>query len=362
MPYPDNITKTILIVKEQPAHQQMIQTLLEEAGYDCLVASDGFQALRLLEKVSCTLLISDVHMSKMDGVELLATVRRLYPHLAVIMQSEPLSAKNPQETIAKHKSKELLRQIKKTLDRRERDTSTREQPSHQPKQDRRTRELELVRKESMAILSRAAEFRDNETAQHNIRIGLYCELLATRTGLSSEHCKLILQASPLHDVGKIGIPDKVLLKPGRLTKREFTIIKTHCEIGCRILADTKSEVFQLGKIIAASHHEKYDGSGYPNGLREESIPLEGRITAICDVFDALTSKRIYKEAMTTEKALDIMQEKRGRHFDPQLLDIFLNNIEEILEIRKKYQDQLPRKILLQDKRGDKQIVTLSEAI
>lgn len=362
MPYPDNITKTILIVKEQPAHQQMIKTLLEEAGYDCLVAADGFEALRLLEKVSCTLLISDVHMSKMDGVELLATVRRLYPHLAVIMQSAPLSPKDQQEAIANHKGKALLKQITKTLYRRERDTITREQHPQQLQRDRRTRELELARKESMAILSRAAEFRDNETAQHNIRIGLYCELLATHTGLSSKHCKLIRQASPLHDVGKIGIPDKVLLKPGPLTKTEFAIIKTHCEIGCRILAETKSEVFQLGKIIAASHHERYDGSGYPNGLRGESIPFEGRIVAICDVFDALTSKRIYKEAMTTKKALDIMQKKRGRHFDPPLLDIFLENIAEILEIRDKHQDQLPHELLLQDKGDDKEIVTLSEAI
>lgn len=340
----------------------MIKTLLEKAGYDCLVATDGFEALRLLEKVSCTLLISDVHMSKMDGVELLATVRRLYPHLAVIMQSTPLSLKGTQGSISKHEDKELLRQITKTLHRRERDSTTKEQRPHKPQQDRRTRELELARKESMAILSRAAEFRDNETAQHNTRIGLYCELLAQHTGLASKHCKLIRQASPLHDVGKIGIPDKVLLKPGRLSEVEFSIIKTHCEIGCRILAETKSEVFQLGKIIAASHHEKYDGSGYPSGLTGQSIPLEGRITAICDVFDALTSKRIYKEAMTTEKALTVMLEKRGRHFDPQLLDIFLDNIEAILAIKEKHQDQLPHELLLQDERDNEQDITLSEAI
>jgi putative two-component system response regulator len=187
-------------------------------------------------------------------------------------------------------------------------------------------------------LGKAAEFRDNETAQHTIRMSHYCRLLAHQYGLSDSQCELIRLASPLHDIGKIGISDKILLKPGKLTPEEFAIIQQHPEIGYRILADAKSDSLRLGASIAYTHHEKFDGTGYPRKMQGASIPIEGRIAAICDVFDALTTNRVYKAAIEVDKAIEIIVEGRGKHFDPELLDIFLNNMDAVIQIRKECAD------------------------
>ena len=342
-----NITKTILIVKEHPSDQQLFKTLLEGEGYDCLIATDGLEALRLLQKVTCSLLIFDARMADMTGVELLTEVRYLYPDLAVMLLSH--QHQNGRPHLATHGKEplpfdgaDILNNITTTLQRREQDKlSPKEAPPSKQLIDKRTQELHLARQESMSILSRAAEFRDDETAQHTVRIGLYSELLAQKIGLHQHHCDLIRHASPLHDVGKIGIPDEVLLKPGRLNDAEFKVIQTHCEIGSRILAETKSEVFQLGKVIAYTHHEKFNGTGYPHGLKAARIPLEGRIVAICDVFDALTTRRIYKEAIPPDKAMTTMKKERGNHFDPELLDLFMTHIDAVWQIRARHKDKKP---------------------
>lgn len=187
--------------------------------------------------------------------------------------------------------------------------------------------------ETIMRLSIAVETRDQETGDHIERMGRYCALLAEKMGWSQERCELIRIASPLHDVGKIAIPDAVLLKPGALSPEERIVMERHAEIGHEILAGSDSPLLDLAAEIALSHHERWDGDGYPNGLKGNAIPIEGRMAAIADVFDALTSDRVYRPAMTVERALAIMSEGRGAHFDPELLDLFFDSIVEVLMIR-----------------------------
>jgi putative two-component system response regulator len=179
----------------------------------------------------------------------------------------------------------------------------------------------------------AAEYRDLDTAGHIRRISDHCALLGEKAGLLEEEVEILRYTSPMHDVGKIGVPDAILLKPGRLTPEERTIMEQHTVIGAKILGDSDSVILRESEVVAISHHEKWDGSGYPNGVKGDEIPRVGRIAAIADVFDALSSPRCYKPAFPEEKVLAIMHEGRGRHFDPDLLDTFLDNFKGHAEIR-----------------------------
>lgn len=184
-------------------------------------------------------------------------------------------------------------------------------------------ELEIAQAETVRRLSMAVEFRDEDTGAHIERIGRFSTLLAEQVGMEEEFCLRMVHAAPLHDVGKVAIPDAILLKPGRLTTEERAIVETHAEEGHRLLKGSSSAILDLAATIALSHHEKWDGSGYPRGVKGEAIPIEGRIVAIADVFDALTSDRVYRNAFTVEEAVEMMRSERGRHFDPVLLDAFL---------------------------------------
>lgn len=184
-------------------------------------------------------------------------------------------------------------------------------------------ELEIAQSETVRRLSMAVEFRDEDTGAHIERIGRFSTLLAERIGLERELCERLSYAAPLHDVGKVAIPDAILLKPGPLTAEERAIVETHAEEGHRLLRGSSSSILDMAATIALSHHEKWDGSGYPRGLTGEAIPIEGRIVAVADVFDALTSDRVYRTAYTVEQAVQMMRAQRGLHFDPGLLDAFL---------------------------------------
>jgi HD-GYP domain-containing protein (c-di-GMP phosphodiesterase class II) len=184
-------------------------------------------------------------------------------------------------------------------------------------------ELEIAQSETVRRLSMAVEFRDEDTGAHIERIGRFSTLLAQQAGLDGELCERLGYAAPLHDVGKVAIPDAILLKPGPLTAEERAIVETHAEEGHRLLRGSSSSILDMAATIALSHHEKWDGSGYPRGLAGEAIPIEGRIVAVADVFDALTSDRVYRSAYTLEQAVELMREQRGRHFDPVLIDTFL---------------------------------------
>lgn len=195
-----------------------------------------------------------------------------------------------------------------------------------------TRELIKREHETLKILGKTAEYKDPETAAHTSRVAHYSKLMAREYGLSSSEQEVIFYAAPFHDLGKVGIEDRILLKPAKLSNEEFEIMKNHSKIGYDILKGSKSKYLQAGAIIALTHHEKFDGTGYPQGLKGEEIDIYGRIVAISDVFDALTSKRPYKEPWSIEKASQLLKNEKGKHFDPKIVDIFLSHSEEILDI------------------------------
>lgn len=186
--------------------------------------------------------------------------------------------------------------------------------------------------ETIYILGRAAEYKDNETGFHIQRVGHYARLLAEGLGLSEHEQDIIYHAAPLHDIGKLGIPDAILTKPGKLTVEEFGVIKTHPQIGHDMLAESKSLYLKRGALIAVSHHEKWDGSGYPQGLKGDSIPVEGRMVAIADVFDALLSERPYKKAWPLKDVMSFFKENAGSHFDPNLIEVLFDHLSDVINI------------------------------
>ena len=204
---------------------------------------------------------------------------------------------------------------------------------HQRTEQLRETQLEVIRR-----LGLAAEFRDDDTGLHITRMSRFCAKLAKAAGLSDADCEILLHAAPMHDIGKIGIPDSILLKPGKLEDEEFEIMKTHTLIGGELLAGSTSPVMELAQVIALNHHEKWNGRGYPAGKKEEEIPFVARIASICDVFDALTSERPYKNAWPVEKALALIEEQAGNDFDPNLAKLFLEISDEIVQMREDLQE------------------------
>lgn len=339
----------ILIVDDEPQIRRVIAAIVELEGYEYLLAEDAETALEILEKEPVDLVISDINMNVMSGVELLGIAVKRFPDLAMIMVTGVDDRETAIETLhmgaygyvtKPFQANELVINIANALRRRHLEIDNRrhrEQLEHLIEE--RTAELFQSREETIHILSKAAEFRDNETAKHTIRMGYYSEVLARLCGQPEAFCRKIKIAAPLHDVGKIGISDTILLKPGKLTTEEFEIMKSHCEIGYRILSESTSEILSVGAEIALNHHEKFNGAGYPRGLAGTDIPLTGRIGAICDVFDALTTERPYKGASTPEEAKMIMSEGRGSHFDPEIYDHFDSNFHLFVAIRNRFSDK-----------------------
>jgi putative two-component system response regulator len=202
-----------------------------------------------------------------------------------------------------------------------------------------TEEIRAREREMIIRLSKAAEHRDPETGQHLLRMANYSRLIAGELGLSPDEQDLILQAAPMHDIGKVATPDAILLKPGKLTEEEFFIMKQHASIGHAILDGSECGLISTAAILALTHHEKFDGSGYPNGLKGEDIPLYGRIVAVADVFDALTSPRPYKRAWTLEEACQFLKDNSSSHFDPKCVNAFFNVWDDVLDIHQRYQDE-----------------------
>jgi response regulator RpfG family c-di-GMP phosphodiesterase len=197
-------------------------------------------------------------------------------------------------------------------------------------------ELEETQKEIVFIVGTIGEYRTKELGNHVKRVASYSYLLAKYYGLSPKECELLKYASPMHDIGKVAIADSILNKPGKLTNQERAMMQTHTQIGYQLLKNSERKLLQVASIIAYQHHEKYDGTGYPQGLKQEKIHIYGRITALADVFDALGSDRVYKKAWDDEKIFELIKEERGKHFDPVLVDIFFEHLDEFLEIRDKY--------------------------
>jgi putative two-component system response regulator len=344
----DSQQQTILIVDDESQVRGVIGAIVKMEGYLYFMAEDAESALEMLAVQHVDLLISDIKMKGMTGMDLLRIVLKRHPDLAVIMVTGIDDRETAIETLhmgaygyvtKPFQANEIIINIANALRRRQLEIENRRHREElEILVEERTRELFKSREESIHILSKAAEFRDNETAKHTIRMGHSSEQLARLSGLPHAQCRNIKYAAPLHDVGKIGISDTILLKPGKLTTEEFEAMKAHCEIGYRILSESTSDVLILGAEIALNHHEKFDGSGYPRGLSGENIPITGRIAAICDVFDALTSERVYKKAIPPDEALVIMTEGRGSHFDPRLFDHFAEHFASFVAIRTQFAD------------------------
>ncbi|MGH2736444.1 MAG: response regulator [Actinomycetota bacterium] len=354
---------TILVVDDEEAIARSLVRLLERSGYKCFSAGSAEEARGLLGAYSFDLLLTDMDLPGESGLELINTALRRDPNVATVMVTgfdDPTLATSALDMgaygyiIKPFEPNEILIGITNALRRRGLEIDNR---NHRDRLEATVRErtaelwnaisslertqeeLRTSREETIRRLSVAAEFRDDETARHIQRMSLCCELLGQRIGIDVERCELIRVASQMHDVGKIGIPDSILLKPGPLTPEERAIMERHAEIGHRILAGSSSDLLQLAATIAWTHHEKIDGTGYPRGLKGDEIPLEGRIAAICDVFDALTSNRIYKRAFPVGKAIDTMREAEGSHFDPEMLDVFFDAMDVVLTIKTQHPDR-----------------------
>jgi putative two-component system response regulator len=345
---------TILIVDDEPANLKLLDRMLRSQGYQQLVlVDDPREALAQYQHWRPDLVLLDINMPHLDGYQVLAQLTALEDPLlppVVILTAQHSKdfllralALGAREFITKPFDRtELLMRVRNLLDARLTHRLLHHQNEHlEQLVQARTRELYHTRLQVVQRLGKAAEYRDEETGNHILRMSHICTLLARAAGWSEAQCDLILNASPLHDVGKIGIPDAILLKPGKFDAQEWAVMQQHTHIGAQLLAGDDSELMQMASSIAITHHEKWDGSGYPHGLAGAEIPMAGRIAALADVFDALTSVRPYKPAWPVADALQLLDDNRGRHFDPDLVDIFFANLEEILAIRQRFAEPAP---------------------
>lgn len=333
---------TVLVVDDTPENIDILVGILAQ-DYKVKVAIDGPRALALAAKTVPDLILLDVMMPGMNGYEVCKRLKQdpLTSHIPVIFVTaltdvadetqgfelgavdyitKPVSAPVVKARVKTHLAlydqKRLLEQEVKA----------------------RTKELEDTRFEIIRRLGRAAEYKDNETGLHVIRMSHYARLLAVESGLPDKYCELIYNAAPMHDIGKIGTPDAILKKPDKLNEQEWLEMQRHAEIGAEIIGEHNDPLLEMARRIALTHHEKWDGTGYPNGLSGEDIPIEGRIVAIADVFDALTSIRPYKQAWSVAETMDLFERESGKHFDPELVVHFKQVIDEAIKIRDSYNE------------------------
>jgi putative two-component system response regulator len=330
-------------------------------GYQTETASDGVEALAKLA-LGVDLVLLDSQMPNMDGFEVAKRIRATsgFEFLPIIMVSGLDGAEEHRRALAVgindfiqkpidrdvlHLRSHWLLDLKRAHDRLnahkanlertvERRTAALREALEEMTEARR--QIYKAHLDTIRRLTIAAEFKDEVTARHIERIGLYSSVLGEALDMSPGQVETLLHAAPLHDVGKLGIPDHVLLKPGKLDDGEWAVMRTHTTLGSEILAGSDSSVIQMGQTIARSHHERWDGSGYPQGLSGTDIPLEARICAVVDFFDALTMDRPYRRALGTDAVLGMMREASGAHFDPDVLDVFFARLPKITEIRSGY--------------------------
>ncbi len=348
----------ILVVDDDHRNLRLIEAMLFPLDYEVILANDGEEALEKVKKVPPDVILLDVMMPKMDGFEVARRLKegedtRIIPVVMVTALREVEDRVKALEVGADDfltkpvEQTELRARVNSLLKVKAYNDHMRNyQKELEAEVTRRTKQLrqafEKIKAASLDTiyrLSRAAEHKDENTGDHIKRMSNYSAVVARRMGLNEETIEAILYAAPMHDVGKIGIPDHILLKPGKLDPDEWETMKQHAIIGAQILQGSDAEFIKLAEVVALTHHEKWDGSGYPDGLTGPKIPLAGRITAIADVFDALTSKRPYKEPFSLGKSFSIIKESRGSHFDPEVVDAFFAVEDEILAIKEEYKDR-----------------------
>lgn len=346
----DGDRERILVIEDDPQELKLLVHLLDQAGYRCSVAADAGGARRRVAEERFDLVLANVNLPGESGLHVVQHVLAEYPGTAAVMVTgidDPALANTAIEIgtygyiMKPFTANELLIGVKNALSRRkleiennaQRETLEEIVRARTAALERSAKRLKLSREETVRRLSRAVEYRDEETGGHTERMSAYCAMLAGKLGLDVESIRI---ASPMHDVGKVALPDHILLRPGALTPDERREMERHTLIGHQILSGSGSALLELGATIALTHHEKWDGSGYPRRLAGNAIPLEGQVAAVADVFDALTSDRPYRRAFPIEQAVEILRAERGRHFDPRLVDLFLENVDELSELRARY--------------------------
>ena len=341
----------IFIVDDEPANLKLLSKLLAGQGYRRTVQiQDSRTILERYHQERPDLILLDINMPYVDGYQVMQQLKALEDPLLppIIILTAQLGRDHlvkaltlgARDFVGKPFDRdELLMRVRNLLDAHLAHRLLFDQNAMLEEMVRsRTQALNQTRLQVVRRLSRAAELRDNETGLHILRMSQMSALLARCMGWDEAACDLMLHASPMHDVGKIGIPDAILLKPGPLDAEEWQIMRTHTSIGATILESDDSDLLQLACVIAQHHHEKWDGSGYPNGLRAEDIPLAGRIVAVADVVDALTSTRPYKSAWPVDEAVRVVHENAGTHFDPEVVEHFTQCLPKILAIRDQHQE------------------------
>ncbi len=332
--------ETVLIVDDITENIDVLEGLLRR-DYNIKFATNGQMAINIARKFLPDIILLDIIMPKMDGFE-----------VTKILKADPLTQDIPimfvtakDEDFDEAKGFELgaVDYITKPISpivlkgRVKTQLSLYNQKKYLAKQvNEKTKELIEARLDIIRKLGIAAEYKDRETGNHVVRMSKFCYYIAKAYGFNQEKMDLFLHASPMHDIGKLGVPDKILLKPGKLDKEEWEIMKSHCEIGANIIGATKTELMIASKIVACQHHEKWNGEGYPKGLKGEDIHIYARIAAIADVFDALISKRPYKEAWEVDKTVEYISSESGSHFDPEVVNAFMKALPDILKTIEKY--------------------------
>jgi putative two-component system response regulator len=315
----------ILVVDDEPANLKVMREVLAKT-YRMSFAKSGDAALALIEKELPKLILLDIMMPNMNGFDVCKAVKSnpATAHIPIIFVTALGDESDEFKGFELGAVDYITKPISPAIVRARVKTQLSLVQAEQLKQAH----VDLVER-----LGRAAEYKDTDTGEHIVRMSQYSKILALALGVPELHAEQLRQAAPMHDIGKIGIPDAILLKPGSLTFEEFEQMKQHTVIGAQILSNSSSPLLQLAHKLAIEHHEKWDGTGYPNGLKGEEISIEGRIVAIADVFDALTSKRPYKDAWGVQETVEHIRKQSGKHFDPLLVDLFIDNIDKIVEIK-----------------------------
>jgi putative two-component system response regulator len=344
----------IFVVDDEPVNLKLIERILASGGFeDVYTIQNSGDVLERYQELRPNLILLDINMPGLDGFGVLdqlkeGTVGRLPPIVFLTAQNDSEFRVKAFENgvldfIGKPFNRlELISRVKNllALENAHRELTNRNN-SLETIINMRTEALRRTQLQVVQKLGRAAEYRDNETGAHILRMSHISALLARELGFADDYVQDILHASPMHDVGKIAIPDNILLKPGKFTPEEWEVMKTHTTLGYEILSGADSKLLNLASEIALHHHEKWDGSGYPKALQGDNIPISCRIVAAADVFDALMSHRPYKQPWSLEDALAYMNAQKGAHFDPEVIDIFNKLTDQIVEIRERYKDPAP---------------------
>jgi putative two-component system response regulator len=335
--------ETVLIVDDSPENLIVLSEILKPF-YKVKVATGGTKALNLIASGDIPdLILLDIMMPDISGYDVCKKLKKdpMTHNIPIIFVTALSDYTNEEEGLHLGAVDYITKPINSSIVLARVNTQItllRNQHNLEQKLQERTEEIVLTRMEVIRQLGRAAEFKDNETGTHILRMSAYAKLIAQKIGLDNARTELIYLSAPMHDIGKIGTPDAVLQKPGSLTSEEWEVIRKHPNQGADIIGNHHSLLLQTARVVSLTHHERFDGTGYPNGIKGYDIPLAGRIVAIADVFDALTSKRPYKEAWSVEQAVEYLLDQKGKHFDGELVDTFLQHMDDIKAIMLQFKD------------------------